>query len=162
MRLMRATACRRFTVWENGGGGVEDLSKFIKNNPSLNSHIRFLGQISDEKLIKLYRSALFSVFPSHLEGWGLGASESLDFGLPIITSTAAALKEASRGLMPVIAPDDKDAWHQQIRNLAENGDALAKLRQKIRDEYQPISEEESWADIKAALRNKRPQLPNNK
>ena len=138
------------------GWGVEKLSDFMDSNPSLGSHVRFLGKISDEKLIDLYRSALFSVYPSYLEGWGLGASESLDFGLPVIISTAAALQEASRGLMPAIAPDDRDAWLRQIRLLAENGDALAESRQKICDKYRPVSEEESWTEIKAALQNRRP------
>ena len=77
----------------------------MKANPQLADHVVFLGSVSDDELIDLYRSAIFSVFPSFLEGWGLGASESLDFGLPVVVSTADALREATRDLMPAIDPE---------------------------------------------------------
>lgn len=134
------------------GWGVSELKKFLKTNPEVAEQIEFTGSISDDALIDLYRSAMFSVFPSVLEGWGLGASEALDFGLPVVISTADALQEATRGLMPSLDPHDVDQWLQKILQLAENEQELKALRETISGNYRPVTEKESWQGIKAAIR----------
>ena len=134
------------------GWGVEELEKFMEDNPQLKRFIHFAGPVEDDELIDYYRSALFSVFPSFTEGWGMGASESLDFGLPALVSTADALEEATRGLMPRLAPDDVDGWLKAIHTLANDADALEQLRNKIRQNYTPVSERESWESIKSIIR----------
>ena len=134
------------------GWGVSELDTFLNANPEVSEQIEFTGAISDDALIDLYRSAMFSVYPSVLEGWGLGASESLDFGLPVVTSTAESLQEATRGLMPSLDPHDVNQWLQMIRKLSENPKELQALREKIIENYRPVTEEESWQGIKAAIR----------
>ena len=133
------------------GWGVEDLRNYLNANPALNEDIKFVGAIDDNDLIDLYRSALFEVTPSLVEGWGYGASECLDFGLPVIVSTVPGLLEAVRGLMPAIDPQDQAAWYAKIRLLSENKDEIAELRNRIRSGYRPVSNSESWEAIKAAL-----------
>ncbi|MCU0790063.1 MAG: glycosyltransferase [Nitratireductor sp.] len=133
------------------GWGVEPLKAFMAAHPELAEHVRFAGAMDDHALIDLYRSAEFSVFPSCKEGWGMGASESLDFGLPVIVSTAPALVEAVRGLMPAVDPADEDGWEREIRRLARDRQAREELRLSIERHYGPISEDESWEQIKRAL-----------
>lgn len=135
------------------GWGVDELRGYLKDNPDLSQSIEFVGAVSDVELIDLYRSALFGVVPSYVEGWGFGASECLDFGIPVIVSTAPALQEAVRGLMPTIDPDDEEAWLTQIRTLSENGERREALREKIAEGYRPVTEQESWEAIKTALRS---------
>lgn len=137
------------------GWGVDELRAYLKDNPDLSQSIEFVGAVSDVELIDLYRSALFGVFPSYVEGWGFGASECLDFGIPVIVSTAPALREAARGLMPAIDPDDEEAWFTQIRTLSENAEERETLSNKIAEGYRPVTEHESWEAIKAALRSTR-------
>lgn len=134
------------------GWGVDYLRAFLSANPDLSQCIEFVGPISDRELIDLYRSAAFGVVPSQIEGWGFGASECLDFGTPVIVSTAPALQEAVRGLMPTIDPNDEDAWYQKIRQLADGTQARERLRRKIADQYRPVTARESWQAIKTALR----------
>jgi glycosyltransferase involved in cell wall biosynthesis len=133
------------------GWGVEELQGYLAAHPYLLQCIQFLGPIDDIELIDLYRSALFGVMPSHVEGWGLGASECLDFGLPVIVSTAPALREAVRDLMPAIDPNDQDAWFAQIRGLAEGAGERESLRRIIADRYHPTTRQASWDAVKAAL-----------
>lgn len=135
------------------GWGVEDLKAFLDDNPALSQSIQFIGQVNDDRLIDLYRSALFGVMPSKIEGWGFGASECLDFGVPVIVSTAPALVEAVRGLMPAIDADNQDAWYAEIRRLSESIEARNALRDKIAQFYRPVTCENSWAEVKAALLN---------
>jgi glycosyltransferase involved in cell wall biosynthesis len=102
-------------------------------------------------LIDLYRSALFGVVPSFAEDWGHGASECLDFWLPVIVSTAPALREAVQGLMPTLSPNDQEGWFAQVRRLTENKADLAELTKSIIEHYQPIESQESWNTIKGAI-----------
>lgn len=133
------------------GWGVDDLQKFLNANPGLAGRIELLGPVSDSELIDLYRSALFGVMPSRIEGWGLSASECLDFGIPVVVSTAPALKEATRRLMPALDPDDEDAWYAEIRQLAECPAKRKALQLRIDEHYRPVAPRESWQAIKAAL-----------
>jgi len=68
------------------GWGTETVELLVQRNWRLRKHLRVLGQVSDAELIWLYRNALFSVFPSYAEGFGLGAAESLSFGTPVVIS----------------------------------------------------------------------------
>ncbi|MGT2465014.1 glycosyltransferase [Mesorhizobium atlanticum] len=88
------------------GWMVEELSAYLEAHPQLGKQIVFVGPVSDEELIRYYRSASFGVFPSHIEGWGYAASECLDFGIPVIVSTTPSLIEATGGLMPAIDSTD--------------------------------------------------------
>lgn len=135
------------------GWKVDELRTFIAANPQLTGHVDFVGQAGDCDLIELYRGALFGVMPSRDEGWGLGASECLDFGLPVVVSTAPALQEAVQGLMPAIDPDDQDAWYDEIRRLSFDDTYRAGLSARIRSRYKPVRPAESWRAIKALVRN---------
>ena len=133
------------------GNGVDELKGFLQQNPELNSQIEFTGFVEDDVLINLYRGALFGVMPSRIEGWAFGASECLDFGTPVIVSTAPSLKEATSGLMPMIDPDDDDAWFSQIRSWSENPEKLDQHRELIYKKYRPVLGLESWREIKKAM-----------
>lgn len=136
------------------GWGVEPLKDYLAENPGLADVIEFTGPVDDAMLVRLYSHALFGVVPSFVEGWGLGASECLDFGVPVIVSDAPALQEAVRGLMPAIDPHDEDAWYREIRRLSEDAKALQQLRKLIGRKYRPVTERQSWEAIKKALRSR--------
>jgi glycosyltransferase involved in cell wall biosynthesis len=134
------------------GWAVDDLTGYLAEHPALSSSIIFTGPVSDAQLIRYYQNALFGVMPSRIEGWGYGASECLDFGIPVIVSTAASLLEATRGLMPAIDPDDLPGWYEEIRRWSEDESQRSLYRQQIADRYRPTSTAASWAQIKAELR----------
>lgn len=52
----------------------------IARNPLLNEKILIFSDVSNATLTWLYKNALFSIFPSIYEGWGLPVSESLTLG----------------------------------------------------------------------------------
>jgi glycosyltransferase involved in cell wall biosynthesis len=137
-------------VWRPG---MRELHAYLAEHPQLSQRIDFRGPLDDMELIDLYRSALFCVAPSQVEGWGYGASESLDFGVPVIISTTPALKEAVRGLMPAVNPDDQSEWFAAIRRLAQEPEMRAALSQRIAARYRPIACRDSWEVIRDALKN---------
>jgi len=46
--------------------------------------------LSDEELALLYRTCLFTIYPSLYEGWRLPITESFCYGKPIITTTSTS------------------------------------------------------------------------
>ncbi|TJV06707.1 MAG: glycosyltransferase [Mesorhizobium sp.] len=133
------------------GWMIEPLRAFLKAHPELLQSITFTGLVSDEQLIQYYRSATFGVFPSHIEGWGYGASECLDFGVPVIVSTAPSLIEATGGLMPAIDSNDQAGWYAAIRRMTEDHAWRSSLAERIAKQHRPTPASASWAAIKAGL-----------
>jgi len=147
-RLPTLVLCGRW------GWKVEEVRQFLADHPALETKVQFLTGISDRQLAWLYRNARFGVFPSHVEGWGLGAAECLDFGLPVLISDAEALAEATQGLMPVIPADDFDGWCDAIQRASTDDAWLALLRAGIAATYRPTSEAEFASNLLALM-----QLP---
>ena len=69
-----------------------------------------LGRASDAQLRWCYENAVVTLAPSLVEGFGLPAVEALAFSSPLITSTDAALVEASEQAAMHLPPDRPDLW----------------------------------------------------
>lgn len=134
------------------GWKTDDLVRYLNDNPWLEQHIEFREDVNDIQLINLYRSAQFCVYPSFHEVSGWGASEALDFGIPVIISTNEALQEATRYLMPTLDPTDVDAWLKEIHNLATNPFKHDLLCKKIDEHYERSSAWNAWNAVKSAMR----------
>ena len=118
----------------------EEVEAFIAGHPELQSHLVLLSDMSDAQLGWLYAHADFGLYPSLAEGWGLGAAECLDFGLPVLISDTPSLAEATQGLMPVLASGDADAWADAVTRAVSQPHWLEELTQRIMTSYRPITE----------------------
>ncbi|MDI9880069.1 glycosyltransferase family 4 protein [Flectobacillus longus] len=65
-----------------------DISEFINRKD-----IRFIGRVSDQKIIEYYSGALAFVFPSFYEGFGIPPLEAQACGCPVIVSKETSLPE---------------------------------------------------------------------
>lgn len=129
------------------GWMYEDLVAFMAEHPELRECVQFRSTVTDLELAELYREAEFSVYPSSAEGWGLGAAECLDFGLPVLISDAPSLAEATQGLMPTIPARNVEAWCAAIAKACTDPTWLGELRATIASRYRPILEREFFASI---------------
>jgi glycosyltransferase involved in cell wall biosynthesis len=129
------------------GWMYEELVAFMAQHPELGEHVQFRSNLSDQELAELYRDAEFSVYPSAVEGWGLGAAECLDFGLPVLISDAPSLTEATQGLMPTIPARNVEAWCAAVARACTDPAWLGELRETIASRYRPIREREFFATI---------------
>jgi glycosyltransferase involved in cell wall biosynthesis len=69
--------------------------------------VQFTGFITDRELAEWYAKADIFVFPSLFEGFGLPAIEALGMGLPVITTSCAALPETTLGFATYVTePSD--------------------------------------------------------
>lgn len=57
------------------------------------SNVHYVGYVSDQELVALYRHAHVFVYPSLYEGFGIPPLEALAFACPIIVSNIASLPE---------------------------------------------------------------------
>ncbi|QND63572.1 glycosyltransferase family 4 protein [Mesorhizobium loti] len=140
-RLPTLVLCGRW------GWMYEELVAFMAQHPELGEHVQFRSNLSDRQLAELYRDAEFSVYPSAVEGWGLGAAECLDFGLPVLISDAPSLAEATQGLMPILPARDVEAWCAAVAKACTDPAWLGELREAIASRYRPIREREFFAAI---------------
>jgi glycosyltransferase involved in cell wall biosynthesis len=72
----------------------ESLYERLRRDEDLSERIVFLLNVSDQELNKLYDRAMFTIFPSMYEGWGLPISEALAHGKVPLVSNVSAHPEA--------------------------------------------------------------------
>ncbi|MEI7425607.1 MAG: glycosyltransferase family 1 protein [Candidatus Moraniibacteriota bacterium] len=69
-----------------------DAEKLVKEL-NLTKQIKFLGAVPQENLPALFKNALFFIYPSHYEGFGMPVLEAMSQGTPVITAKNSSLPE---------------------------------------------------------------------
>ena len=73
--------------------GMDYPSYFAKHYPECLPHVRFLGEVPEEKLNALYQSCDLFVAPSLYESFGLIYLEAMNFAKPVIGCRAGGVPE---------------------------------------------------------------------
>ena len=138
------------------GWDVDELLRWVKHAPELVDRVTIHSDVEDDELAALYEDALFTVFPSRIEGWGLPMTESLEAGTVCLHSTDPAQFEASQGLMPAMHPDDFVSWKREIVRMATDVPHRASLERAIAERYVRTSPDEYCRAFEAILAARRP------
>jgi len=125
------------------GWGVSDFVNDIGLDMRTKSHITILNHANDTDLCALYQHALFTVYPSLYEGWGLPVAESLTLGQFCIASSTSSLPEVGGDLIEYIDPWDVYKWAERIHWYATHPDELEQKTDAIRTNYQPYQWQET-------------------
>lgn len=141
------------------GWGVDAVRLWVVRDWRIAPHLTVLEDLPDEQLAQCYREALFTVFPSHAEGFGMPVAESLACGTPVLIGTHPALREASENLMPALDPDDLPAWEREVLRIIEEPGRLDELRMVARRYRGPESGGLGRAVAEAAERLSRGPSP---
>lgn len=83
----------------------------------LNKDVVILHDISDDMLPHFYRAAIFVVYPSHAEGFGLPVLEAMASGTPVIASNTTALPEVVGDSGLLVAPHSVDDLASKMEML---------------------------------------------
>jgi glycosyltransferase involved in cell wall biosynthesis len=89
--------------------------------------IRWLGEVRDDELARLYRGARCVAYVSLYEGFGLPVLEAMACGAPAVAGRNAASEEVAGGAAVLVDPLDPDAI---AAGLAEAVDRRDELRQR--------------------------------
>ncbi|WP_146758971.1 glycosyltransferase family 4 protein [Rhizobium tropici] len=117
------------------GWGVADFLADLRFDPRMKDKVQLLTNISDPDLAWLYREAMFTVFPSLYEGWGLAVAESLAAGKFCLASNAASIPEVGGDLIEYLDPWDVPRWAERLKWYFDNPESLARAENRIRKEY---------------------------
>jgi glycosyltransferase involved in cell wall biosynthesis len=103
---------------------------------------RFLGYVSDEELLFLYRKCSLFVFPSLYEGFGLPVLEALHVGAVVLASDRASIPEIVDDPEFLFNPNNHSELAEKI-TWALTCDSVAEKARKLRSK---VSRRFSWED----------------
>lgn len=116
----------------------------------LGDHLTLIHMPSDAELEFLYRNALFTVFPSTYEGWGLPIGESLWYGKFCVASNASSMPEVGGELCDYFDPYDIDDMTESVRRPIVDREYLER-RQAAIDKSKLITWDQSAEYLLAAV-----------
>lgn len=128
---------------------TENIYDLMTSDPDTKDDFVFLHDASDEELSWIYDHSLFSIYPSHYEGWGLPVAESIAHGVPCIASNTSSIPEIAGDLITYFSPTSTDECLQAICDLLDIN-KLHHSKQKIAT-YQPTSWDETFAQIRGII-----------
>jgi len=102
----------------------------ILNKIQQSKNIIFLGRVDDEKLVELYSNALFFIYPSLYEGFGIPPLEAQACGCPILLSDITVFREVYGNSVHYCNPLDVDDIRKQIEYLLSDAKLLKDLKHK--------------------------------
>lgn len=141
----------RLVIVGQRGYGSDELLATIAQDATIRDRLTILHRTSDAELTWLYRNCAYTLYPSYVEGWGLPVSESLAYGKLCLASNTSSLPEAGAGLAQHFGPDDDDAWHAAIIDLAANPSKIAEAEAGIRASYRQRSWQQAGAELAGHL-----------
>ena len=101
------------------GWGTDNLIEKI-NQHHLERRIHLLNNVTNEELASLYSGALFSVYPSLYEGFGLPVLESMACGCAVITSNRSSMQEIAGEAALLVDPTSVASLVQSLYTMLTN------------------------------------------
>jgi glycosyltransferase involved in cell wall biosynthesis len=89
--------------------------------------VRWLGEVKDEELARLYRGARVVAYVSLYEGFGLPVLEAMACGAPVVAARRGALEEVAGGAAVLVDPLDPDAIAAGLAEAIERREELRPL-----------------------------------
>jgi len=133
-----------------GGAGYNHEAIFARADASpVRNCIVFLRSLSSAQLAMLYQQALFTVYPSVFEGFGLPIVEAFALGSPLLTSSIGAMAEVAGDAALTADPYSIEDLRAAIDRLAED----AALRSELAAKGRRRAAEFTWQKAAAATRD---------
>ena len=102
--------------------------------------VRWLGEVRDEELARLYRGARCVAYVSLYEGFGLPVLEAMACGTPVVAARSEALEEVSGGAAVLVDPLDPDAIGAGLAEAIER-------REELRERGLARARAFDWRDV---------------
>lgn len=137
----------------------EPFYQRLERDRALRERVVVMQNVSEQTLQLLYSRALFTLFPSLYEGWGLPISEALAHGKVPLVSRVSSHPEAGGDLAVYFDVNSEGDFQSKLESLIDNADMRRALEAKIKG-ARPLR---PWSDIAkealAAVEARRRELP---
>lgn len=117
------------------GWRINGLLDVLDGTDSLDGRVHMVHNLSDTELASVYENALFTVFPSFVEGWGLPVGESLAAGKMCAASNASSIPEVGGDFVDYFDPLNLSSGVEAIGRLIQDRGYLAERERNITDKF---------------------------
>lgn len=97
---------------------------------AVRAHVRYIGYVTNDELIALYREAGFLLYPSFYEASGLPPSEAMSFGCPVLVSDLPVMHERCGDAALYFDPSDPAAIIAAALRVVEDPALAADLSRR--------------------------------
>lgn len=140
------------------GWRVNDLRDMLEGTDYLGKRVHVLHDLSDTDLELLYRTCLFTAFPSIIEGWGLPVGESLAHGRPCVASNTSSIPEVGGDLVDYIDPWNVRDGVKVFRKMIFDTSYREARTQNIKNRFVARTWDDVGRDLLGRLRTLQPKV----
>lgn len=134
-RLIDAAKKYKFQLKLVGHIPGENELKILLKQIDGYDNIHYLGEVSELKLLDLYKKAKVFALPSLREGVGMVALEAAAYGCEIVLTNVGAPKEYYEGKALLVNPKNIDEIGQAIIKAIKNGYTQPELKSFVEEHY---------------------------
>lgn len=135
--------------YNNGAAYFKEISRLV-SDLGLEPYVNFLGRVSEDELLGIYRENDVFLFPNHMQSWGLSVFEAMATGLPVVVSKSTGASEVltHREDAMLVAPKNPDELASAIAEIIKDPNLYATLSVTGR---RFVEKEISWSRIAIAM-----------
>jgi len=115
------------------GWMFDKIFEQIEASERVRKRIIITGYVANNHLAALYSDALFFVYPTLYEGFGLPPLEAMQCGTPVITSNTSSLPEVVGNAGIMVSPTDMDALCHAMLSIYKNPSLREQMMQRSLD-----------------------------
>ncbi len=114
-----------------GGKGHKHEAFFDRvQQLKLGDACRYLGYVTHNEKLGLYRKAAIFVFPSLYEGFGLPVLEAMRLGVPVVAANSSSVPEIAGNAALLVPPENAKALARAIRSVLGDPQQAATMVQR--------------------------------
>lgn len=102
----------------------------FENRLPKSEYVEYLGRLTDQEMIEVYKKSQAFVFPSLIEGFGLPGLEAMAVGLPVVAARASCLPEIYEDAALYFDPYDVNDLILKIKSVLEDDNIKNNLIKK--------------------------------